>query len=101
MLLHKTTVYLLSNIVVLIQGDEPLITPKMIDESEGDIITWQWNFGDNSSDSTRFLQNPIHQYNRADTFSVSLTVSDGILKSTIVMDNFIQITETDTSSVNE
>ena len=29
------------------------------------------------------------------------TVSDGILKSTIVMDNFIQITETDTSSVNE
>ena len=65
------------------------------------ITSWMWNFGDNSSDSTRFLQNPIHQYNRADTFSVSLTVSDGILKSTIVMDNFIQITETDTSSVNE
>jgi len=65
------------------------------------ITSWMWNFGDNTSDSTRFLQNPMHQYNKADTFSVSLTVSDGILKSTIVMDNFIQITETDTSSVNE
>ena len=65
------------------------------------ITSWMWNFGDNTSDSTQFLQNPMHQYNQADTFSVSLTVSDGILKSTIVMDNFIKITETDTSSANE
>lgn len=63
------------------------------------ITSWIWDFGDNTSDSSRFLQNPIHQYNQADTFSVSLTVSDGTLKSTKVMDNFIQITETDTSSI--
>ena len=34
------------------------------------ITSWMWNFGDNTSDSTQFLQNPMHQYNQADTFSV-------------------------------
>jgi PKD repeat protein len=35
------------------------------------IISWQWNFGDGSSSS---ISNPVHNYDTAQTYNVSLTV---------------------------
>lgn len=45
-------------------ADGSTITP-------GVISSWSWNFGDNSSSN---LQNPVHAYDSANVYSVSLTV---------------------------
>ncbi len=37
------------------------------------IVAWDWDFDDNSSDT---LQNPTHLFLSADTFNISLTVTD-------------------------
>lgn len=62
------------------------------------ITSWVWDFGDGTADSTRFFQNPVHFYSNPDTFSVSLTISDGVLSHTLLQKDLIQITATDTSS---
>ncbi|MCB0487855.1 MAG: S8 family serine peptidase [Cyclobacteriaceae bacterium] len=51
---------------------------EFYDKSNGDITTWQWNFGNegavfNESD----IQNPFHSFGDSGAFTVSLTVSDG------------------------
>ncbi|MDZ4751265.1 MAG: gliding motility-associated C-terminal domain-containing protein [Flavobacteriales bacterium] len=49
------------------------------DESEGNILTWNWDFGDgNFSD----FQNPANSYLSEGTYTVSLTVSDGCSEHT-------------------
>ena len=42
-------------------------------DSDGNIASWNWNFDDNSSDTT---QNPSHSYALAGTYRVTLTVTD-------------------------
>lgn len=42
-------------------------------DTDGQIVTWQWDFGDGSSSS---LQNPSYTYDVAGTYYVSLTVTD-------------------------
>ncbi|PKL59670.1 MAG: hypothetical protein CVV33_06625, partial [Methanomicrobiales archaeon HGW-Methanomicrobiales-4] len=54
-------------------------TVKFYDASEGDPISWSWNFGDGITNTTR---NPSHTYSPG-TYSVSLTVSDGVSSSSI------------------
>jgi PKD repeat protein len=43
------------------------------DTSSGSPTSWSWNFGDGSGST---LQNPVHTYQAAGTFTVSLTVSN-------------------------
>jgi gliding motility-associated-like protein len=51
----------------------PLAPIKFINSSQGTNPTYLWNFGDgNVSDSI----NPVHQYAYADTFNVSLKITD-------------------------
>jgi PKD repeat protein len=42
------------------------------DQSDGNILTWLWSFGDGT---TSTLQNPSHTYNTPGTYTVSLSVS--------------------------
>jgi PKD repeat protein len=42
-------------------------------DSDGTIASWLWNFGDGNSST---MQNPEHTYTAADTYTVSLTVTD-------------------------
>ncbi|KGJ95074.1 S8 family serine peptidase [Colwellia psychrerythraea] len=42
-------------------------------DPDGDIVSYNWNFGDNSSDNTA---NPSHSYSAAGTYTVTLTVTD-------------------------
>ena len=42
-------------------------------DSDGDILTWAWTFGDGDTSS---VQNPLHSYGAAATYTVSLTVTD-------------------------
>lgn len=47
------------------------------DDSTGyHIDTWQWNFGDDTANSTD--QNPVHNYTKSGTFTVTLTIHDAM-----------------------
>jgi hypothetical protein len=48
------------------------------DESEGQITTWKWDFGDDTDSSDQF---PIHQYKAAGQYTVVLTVEGPAGKS--------------------
>ncbi|MFH1687738.1 MAG: PKD domain-containing protein [bacterium] len=63
-------------------GSEPL-NVNFTDLSTGSITSWSWTFGDGG---TSTAQNPLHTYNSAGTYNVSLTVtgpggSDGETKN--------------------
>ncbi|MBN2285937.1 MAG: T9SS type A sorting domain-containing protein [Tissierellales bacterium] len=70
-------------------GIRPL-TVHFADSSSGVINTWQWDFGDNQGSAE---QNPAHTYNRADTFTVSLTVTGPGGSDTSVRENYIYVRE--------
>jgi PKD repeat protein/regulation of enolase protein 1 (concanavalin A-like superfamily) len=59
-------------------GSAPLSVTFLANASDpdGDDLTYLWNFGDGT---TSIEENPIHIYAEADTYMVSLTVSDGEL----------------------
>jgi S-layer protein (TIGR01567 family) len=69
------------------KGSVPL-TVFFTDKSTG-AVSRQWNFGDESSNSTE--QNPTHTYTTANTYTVTLTVTDanGTPKTTT---GFIEVT---------
>ena len=52
------------------QGDAPHIV-QFTDQSTGNILKWQWNFGDGQAN---YEKNPVHSYQKPGTYSVSLTV---------------------------
>ena len=53
-------------------GEVPL-TVNFTDQSTGNITAWLWDYGDGG---TGIVQNPIHVYENAGTYTVSLTVQD-------------------------
>lgn len=51
---------------------------EFIDASDGNITSWSWDFGDpGSGNNISSEQNPFHIYNDTDTYTVTVTVSDG------------------------
>ena len=66
-------------------GDVPFEV-TFIDSSAGDIISWNWNFGDGDSS---IVQNPVHIYQYDGVYDVSLTVEDNYNSSTLTRDNYI------------
>ncbi len=56
------------------------LTLNFVDLSLGGITSWSWNFGDGSPVVTE--QNPTHTFPAAGTYTVALTVSDGICSHT-------------------
>jgi len=55
-------------------------------DTDGSIATWNWNFGDNSTDT---MQNPSHTYLTAGSYQVTLTVTDNGGKSGLITKNVI------------
>jgi len=51
---------------------------EFTDASDGNITSWSWDFGDpGSGDNTSDERNPLHMYNDTETYTVTVTVSDG------------------------
>ncbi len=69
-----------------IDNADSLLTIRFIDFSKGNPETWQWDFGDGSTDS---VQNPIHQFSSAGTRTVSLIVTKAGLADTISKNIFL------------
>ncbi|MGE0076220.1 MAG: MBG domain-containing protein [Bacteroidales bacterium] len=63
-----------------------LPTVTFTDASQGNITSWNWDFGDGS---TSVVQNPVHKYTTCGIYTVSLTVSDGVNSKTLVKENYI------------
>lgn len=83
------------NIINTIQSTEPgtgksnvIYPPKPESEklNPSDITSWNWNFGDGQSST---LKNPTHVYQNGGSYSVTLTVSDGISQHTFTKQNYI------------
>jgi len=55
------------------EGSAPL-TVTFTDQSTGNPTSWKWTFGDGDSS---LLQNPVHIYQSAGTYTVKLSISDG------------------------
>jgi uncharacterized protein (TIGR02145 family) len=67
------------------------LTVQFTDLSEGNIISWQWDFNnDGTIDSEE--QNPEWTYTESGTYSVSLTVSDGVNEDTESKEDYITVT---------
>lgn len=64
-------------------GTAPL-SVNFIDLSTGSPTSWQWNFGDNSSNST--LQNPSHVFTNTGIYNVTLTAMKDGSSSSITRD---------------
>lgn len=50
--------------------------------------TWSWNFGDGNTSAE---QNPVHIYQNAGVYTVSLTVTNAVGDSSITKNNFIEV----------
>jgi C1A family cysteine protease len=61
------------------------------DESGNAPTSWQWNFGDGSPNAT--IQNPVHTYEHAGTYTVTLTASNAHGSSTLTKEHYITVTE--------
>jgi PKD repeat protein len=60
------------------------------DQSSGGAISWEWTFeGGTPGSSTN--QNPVVAYFSPGTFDVTLTISDGVETSTLVMENYMTV----------
>ncbi len=58
------------------------------DTSTGTASSWIWDFGDGSKS---FVENPIHKYSKAGTYTVSLTVKNAAGSSKVTKTEYIKI----------
>jgi len=63
---------------------------EFIDESLGEPNTWYWQFGDGTNSSDK---NPVHNYTKPGTFTVSLHANNGITNGIGIKNDMIWVTE--------
>ena len=71
-----------------VSGEAP-VTTSFTDQSTGSPTGWTWDFGDGTTDTT---QNPTHTYTNPGTYTVTLTVTDGIGTDTLVATDLVTAT---------
>ena len=71
-------------------GDAPMEV-TFTDDSEGDILSWLWNFGD---EETSTEQNPVHIYNIPGTYDITLTITDIYDEVSEMKSGFITVNST-------
>jgi PKD repeat protein len=64
------------------------LTVKFTDNSTGSITSWYWNFGDKSTSTAK---NPVHKYNKAGIYSVSLTARNATGTNIKTMNDYIKV----------
>jgi len=70
-------------------GSYPL-TVTFSDQSSGQPTSWSWSFGDGG---TATAQNPVHVYEAAGVYDVSLTVTNDAGGDTLVRTAYVTVTE--------
>ncbi|MFH2047969.1 MAG: FISUMP domain-containing protein, partial [bacterium] len=57
-------------------------------QTEGENLTWQWDFGDENSSSDK---NPVHTYADSGHYTVKLVVTDSKASDTLIKDDYITV----------
>ncbi len=70
-------------------GEAPL-TVTFTDQSTGSPTSWNWNFGDKITTSTK--QNPTHTYETAGVYTVKETITNEIGEDTEIKESYITVT---------
>ncbi|MEI6842018.1 MAG: PKD domain-containing protein, partial [Methanomicrobiales archaeon] len=70
-------------------GTAPLQV-QFTDTTTGNPTSWSWSFGDGTANDT--ARNPVHQYQNAGTYDVTLTASNGGLSSVMAKPRYISVT---------
>ena len=87
-------VFPIASIQASFNSDETAIcegeSVNFYDQSSGDVISWDWTF-EGGIPETSTLQNPVIEYSTLGIFDVSLTVSDGTLSHTLILENYITV----------
>jgi gliding motility-associated-like protein len=78
-----------------LSGCSPLVV-QFTDLSTGPVTTWFWDFG-NGNTST--LQNPGAVYVTPGTYTVSLTVSNGVTPNTFTQTNYVTVFQNPTAAL--
>ena len=68
-------------------GKTPL-NVKFTDTSTGSPTSWFWNFGDGSKS---YLQNPVHKYSKAGTYTVNLIVKNAAGRNEVTKTGYIKV----------
>ena len=63
---------------------------QFTDQSTNSPTSWSWNFGDGSTSTT---QNPTHNYSKAGSYNVSLSVSNSAGSNTLTKTNYITVND--------
>ena len=74
---------------VPLEGPQPL-TVTFTEKSVGEITSWSWSFGDGEASS---LQNPVHTFQNAGIYTVSLSVTGPGGSDTEIKTNYITVNE--------
>jgi PKD repeat protein len=75
-------------------GTAPL-TVNFTDNSAGNPTSWSWTFGDGA---TSTAQNPSHAYTQANTYTVSLTVTNAGGSHTLTRTGYVVVTPADSTA---
>ena len=59
------------------------------DTSTGSPTSWNWSFGDSTSNSTE--RNPVHTYSKAGKYTVSLTVQNAAGKNSVTRSSYVNV----------
>ncbi|MGD2095325.1 MAG: S8 family serine peptidase [Phycisphaerales bacterium] len=70
-------------------GDGSIITGTIESAPYGGITSWEWDFGDGTTSTE---QNPVHTYQEAGTFDISLRVRGPGGSDSIIMRDYITLT---------
>lgn len=83
---------------ILLRGDAPLAVRFTDTSTAGSspITSWAWNFGDGNTSNQ---QNPSHIYHDQGTYTVSLTVSNGVGSDTNTQIDYVTVTSKPVLSV--
>ncbi|MDN3204162.1 PKD domain-containing protein [Algoriphagus sp. C2-7] len=59
---------------IIVNGEIQILEPVQFDDiSQGDVIIWNWDFGDGNTSAS---QNPVHEYDKKGIYTVTLTTID-------------------------
>ena len=78
----------IANFVADVTSGIAPLTVHFTDLSAGNAITWQWDF-ENDGTIDSYEQNPEWTYTEPGTYSVSLTISDGVNENTEIKEDYI------------
>ncbi len=79
-------------------GVAPMIVQFFDQTTNGTVDTWFWNFGDGGNS---VVQSPVHQYDSAGVYHVSLTVSNSNGTQSIIKPNFIDVLPNGVVNIHE